>query len=166
MISILSQAKNWYVDATFKVVCKPFTQLFSVRAFVKSGENVKQVPLLFAIMSGKQKQDYIEVFNAIWQAAAEVFPTVAWLGCFFHWSQAVWRKVQELGLQRVYISDEKTHAYICQLLSLPYLPCEHITPIFERLEARAVTQPLQELTTYITTWLENPLWPASWSVFG
>ena len=88
--------------------------------------------------------------------------------CHFHWSQAIWQKVQELGLQRAYISDEKTHAYIRQLLSLPYLPCEHIAPIFERLEAKAVTQPLQELTTYITTtWLENPLWPtSSWSVFG
>ena len=116
MISILSQAKNWYIGATFKVVCKPFTQLFSVHAFVKSGENVKQVPLLFAIMSGKWKQDYIEVFNAVdtvlpkrnvqtitsdfkaamWQAAAEVFPTVARLGCFSHWSQAVWRKVNIL----------------------------------------------------------------------
>ena len=31
-----------------------------------------------------------------------------------------------------------------------------------------MTQPLQELTSYITsTWLENPLWPSlSWSVFG
>ena len=53
MMSILSQAKNWYVDAIFKVVHKPFTQLFSIHAFVKSGENVKQIPLLFAIMSGK-----------------------------------------------------------------------------------------------------------------
>ena len=100
MISILSQAKNWYTDVTFKVVHKPFTQLFSVHVFVKSGESVKQIPLIFAIMSGKCKQDYTEVFKAIdallptrnvqtltyltyldfeaamWQAAAEVFPTV------------------------------------------------------------------------------------------
>ena len=139
-------------------------------------------------MSGKCKQDYTEVFKAIdallptrnvqtltldfeaamWQAAAEIFPTVVPLGCFFHWSQVVWRKVQELGLQRAYTSDEKTHGYIRQLLSLPYLPCAHIGPIFERLQEKAVTQPLQELTTYIaTTLLENPLWPtSSWSVFG
>ena len=139
-------------------------------------------------MSGKHKQDYMEVFNAIetvlptrnvqtitldfeaamWQAAAKVFPTVARLGCFFHWSQAIWRKVQELGLQRAYTSDEKSHAYIRKLLSLPYLPCEHIGPIFRRLQEKAVTPPLQELTTYIaTTWLENPMWPtSSWSVFG
>ena len=59
MISILFEAKNWYIDATFKVVHKPFTQLFSIHAFVKSGESAKQIPLSFAVMSGKCKQDYI-----------------------------------------------------------------------------------------------------------
>ena len=52
MISILSEGKNWYIDATFKVVCKLFTQLFSIHAFVKLGESAEQIPLLFAIMSG------------------------------------------------------------------------------------------------------------------
>ena len=97
------------------------------------------------------------------------FSNLSLLACHFshdtcHFSPLV----QELGLQRAYTTDEKTHGYICQLLSLPYLPCEHIGPIFERLQEKAVTQPLQELTTYIaTTWLENRLWPtSSWSVFG
>ena len=45
MISILSEAKNWYIDATFKVIHKPFTQLFSIHVFVKSGESAKQIPL-------------------------------------------------------------------------------------------------------------------------
>ena len=83
-------------------------------------------------------------------------------------SLAIWHKVQELGLQPAYTSDENTHTYICKLLSLLYLPPEHIDPIFEKLQEKAVTQPLQELTSYIaSTWLGNPLWPSlSWSVFG
>ena len=51
-----------------------------------------------------------------------VFPGVAILGCCFHWTQAVWRKVQELGLQVAYNSDDKTHKYIKKLLALPYIP--------------------------------------------
>ena len=63
MISFLPEAKNWCIDATFKVVCKPFTHLFSIHAFVKLGQPAKQIPLLFAIMSGKYKQDYVGVFS-------------------------------------------------------------------------------------------------------
>ena len=88
--------------------------------------------------------------------------------CFFHWTQAVWRKAQELGLQVTYNTDNNTHKFIQKLLSLPYLPAEHIQPIFTKLQRKAVTQPLQELTTYIqSTWLSNTLWPSTvWSVFG
>jgi len=50
-VALLSKAKTWYVDATFRVVNTPFTQLFSVHGCVKSGGSVKQVPL---VMSGKK----------------------------------------------------------------------------------------------------------------
>ena len=45
MISILSQAKDCQVDATSKVLHILFTQLSSIHAFIKSGENVKQLSL-------------------------------------------------------------------------------------------------------------------------
>ena len=35
IIFLLSQAKMWYVDATFKVVQEPFKLLFSIHTFVK-----------------------------------------------------------------------------------------------------------------------------------
>lgn len=64
-ITLLRTAKTWYVDATFKVVKRPFTQLFSVHAFVRSDGNLKQLPLVFCIMSRRRKRDYIAGANKL-----------------------------------------------------------------------------------------------------
>ena len=65
MIQVLSSAKNWYTDATFKVVRPPFTQLFSKHAFVKHDDCVRQVPLMFVVISAKRKKDYKKVLKAV-----------------------------------------------------------------------------------------------------
>lgn len=33
-LELLSKAKTWYMDSTFHVVKKPWTQLFSINAFI------------------------------------------------------------------------------------------------------------------------------------
>ena len=40
------------------------------------------------------------------------FREVQLLGCAFHWNQALWRKLQELGLQTAYMRDRTTNGSI------------------------------------------------------
>ena len=90
-------------------------------------------------------------------------------GCVFHWTQAVWRKCQLLGLQSQYSSDGALQSYARKLLALPFLPAEHVEPTFQKLQSRATPVPLslKELCSYIsTTWLSGFWTPVDWSVFG
>lgn len=80
-------------------------------------------------MSGRRKQDYkgvlraitrlmieqpfvqevtIDFESAIWGAFKRVMPHVKLSGCCFHWTQAVWRHIQQSGLQRQYMQVGNT----------------------------------------------------------
>lgn len=63
----MCSAKVWYIDGTFKLCRKPFSQLLTINAFVRSDSCAKQIPLLFAIMSGRKKSDYKAVLKAVLQ---------------------------------------------------------------------------------------------------
>ena len=49
----------------------------------------------------------IDFEAAIWQVIPSVFHGVTMFGCYFHWSQAIWRKVQEFRLQVTYSADNR-----------------------------------------------------------
>lgn len=133
MVEYLSRARHWYVDGTFKIVGEPFTQLYSIHAFLKSTQGeLKQVPLMFVLMTGKRKRDYKMVLRQVinilvmgndlrsitadfeaglWSACRSVFPGVQLHGCCFHFMQTMYRKLQALGLQQEYATVDATHQF-------------------------------------------------------
>ena len=188
-LDVLRHAKRWYLDGTFKVVREPFVQLWSIHAFVCKDKDMKQLPLLFVFMSSRRTMDYNAVFQtlsdllgtpvpveemvldfelSLWKSIKICFPDVTVKGCAFHWSQSVWRRIQQVGLQSSYMQVAGVYQLCKQLLGLPFIPAQHIRPVFEKLQERATTPKLQELMDYVQmTWIDSLMWtPESWSVFG
>lgn len=90
--------------------------------------------------------------SAIWRAIAVTFPGVLCRGCIFHWKQAVWRKVQEVGLQRAYTKKNEFYVVLNKLMSLPYLPKEVIPDQFHLLRVHGEqSEMLQEVKINIVT---------------
>jgi hypothetical protein len=52
-----------YVDGTFEIIAKPFTQLFSMDGFIRKEQNLKQILLCFVLMSGWTERVYSEVLG-------------------------------------------------------------------------------------------------------
>ena len=126
-IELLYESPVWFIDGTFKTSLSIFAQIVTVIGLLRragSTEYTVVVPLVYALLSGKNKSLYTEVLevvrNAVRQyrinvcvptkimtefeleitnAAKTVFPGAPVSGCFFHLSQSVYRRIQKAGLQ-------------------------------------------------------------------
>jgi len=106
---------------------------------------------------------------ATWQAVRQVLPGLEIRGCLFHYTQAIYRKVQELGLTTQYAQDAGSRSMCRDVMALPLLPAEHIAPVFDNLTAGEMQVPaLQELVTYVRAqWIAGPVFKSTdISVFG
>ncbi|KRX76126.1 hypothetical protein T06_863, partial [Trichinella sp. T6] len=124
-LSILSEYTVWSMDGTFKIVPEWYQQMFTIHVFIAG----KLVPLVYCLIVHKDLSTYREIFdNLILKAAAlgvvlqpqtvicdfetalipalqGTFPGVNIQGCYFHFCQAVLRKVTDLGMRTSYIHE-------------------------------------------------------------
>ena len=81
--------------------------------------------MVYALLLNKQQAIYNRMFMMVKEAALNLglklsplsvlsdfeqalnFPTAQYRGCYYHYSQAIWRKVQASGLQEEYKAEDE-----------------------------------------------------------
>ena len=139
----LSECDEIYVDGTFKCCPKPYYQLVTVHGRYHD----RVIPVAFCLLKGKDVALYRKMMREIKQRVLQVsgqhlnptrvvtdfevslisaieteFPQSTVKGCYFHFTQSVWRRVVELGLAVPFKRDKALSNFVRKLMSLAYLP--------------------------------------------
>ncbi|CAK9292349.1 unnamed protein product [Gordionus sp. m RMFG-2023] len=181
MLKLLGAATTIYMDGIFYIVPRLYCQLYTIHVMY---ENV-MIPVIYALLPDKSRETYIQLFHIVinfctlkginfnppngqtdFEAAAIsalrfVFPNIVIKGCFFHYSQALWRKCQALGLVRDYLIDSHVHIVVRRMTTLPFCK-ENLAEVLLSCYSMATNNPsLLRFIEYMDhTWLgETALFP-------
>ena len=143
-------------DGTFYVVPKLFYQLFTV--FISIGTHT--IPAIHCLMTHKDEELYTAVVLKIkdlipqlqpakimsdWErgsrnAFKNVYPGTRIYGCWFHYSQAIWRKIEKCGLASSYLNNPELAVFVKKIMAIPLLPCDLIHSTYSVLEIPVLQQ--------------------------
>lgn len=76
----------------------------------------------------------VDFEQAALNAASNEFPDAEVHGWYFHFTQCIWRKIQNLGLQTKYNSDTLFALNMRKLAALAFLPAESVADRFKKLK--------------------------------
>lgn len=169
-LDLMHSASNVYFDGTFKVVPSIFFQLFTL--FVPSFDFAS--PVLFALMTRKTQALYAAIFEKTKELVPDFRPTFAMadfegasaaafrlvfgptdvFGCWFHFAQAVLKRVNRIGLNQAYLQNAEVKDVVRCILGIPLLPASQINVAADELRQRvtddsAYPHQLGELITYV-----------------
>jgi len=165
-------------DGTFYSCPGLFTQLYTLHGTI----NGSVFPLVFALLPNKKEDTYVRFFTllrdavlvrdsvltpgtflldfeiAAWNSVNTVFPLAQIRGCFFHYCQCIWRKVQGCGLATRYCDDDNLKRLVRRAAALPLVPPDQIEDVwFNALEENMdFSAEVTRFTDYVTeTWVER-----------
>ena len=157
-------------DGTFKTCPKMFYQVFILMALYGG----VYVPCLFGLLPDKSEDSYLRFFGMLWayndknnlpnnfeneffmcdfeqlirSSILLYYPSLNVLGCYFHFSQLVWRRVQKKGFQTIYEKNDKFNAVIRRMSALPFAPKNDLDAAFEIFEKRTESLDDDELEKF------------------
>lgn len=186
-LQLLSASDTIYMDGTFKISPRQFTQLFTLHIIYMGFF----IPVVYALLKDKSSDTYYQMFahlrrkmstlnlilnpislmldfeSGIIPSLRQHFPTSSINGCNFHFTQAVWRKVQSLGLVNHYKSGIPRRI-IKSLMALPFIPRTWVRQTFTAVTMmdNGELQAIAELLQYFRdTWLNGQYPITMWNVY-
>ena len=146
-LDLLLNKPHWFCDGTFKASPDIFYQIFSLHVYISGAV----VPVLYAMLPNKTRETYVRLLTklsemrdfhpesiltdfetAILSAFSDVFPDAARTGCFFHFSQCIFRQVQQHGLVTDYAVPEFS-IFVRMLAAFAFVPEKDVITSFETL---------------------------------
>ena len=185
MLEKLSQTSIIIADGTFKACPEPFEQIYVIFGVFDE----RKIPLVFAFLEGKTTHHYRRLFEIIKQKIGENFNILNWSpekiisdfetgltlavqtefpnavhwGCYFHFTQAIFRRVQNSGLQMAYRRDEQLKMFFRKFMSVGFLPMDEIggsiVRVLEDQETQSLVRRYIELEDFLryfyNTWFHT-----------
>ena len=176
-----------FCDGTFKVTPPLFDSLITVH--LQRGNHV--FPLFYALLTSRTQQLYVACLSRMKQsmdgititstmtdyeiglmnACREVFDCPSH-GCWFHYSQALLKRVRKIGLLGAFHRNSDLKRFIHQLMTLALLPAENVEATFDELRnqrprlAPDTERKLSDFLRYYERYWLRKITPARLSVFG
>ena len=169
-------------DGTFQTVPKIFFQLFTLNFFYHN----KLLPGVYALASEKSTRVYSRIFHVVKEFALKKglkfspptiisdfehslltsihahFPDSQNQGCFFHFTQCIYRKIKQTGLSSLYLNNDNFRLFIRLIMALAFLPDDEVLAsflIFEQFVQNKAKFLIPFCEYFRRTWLVNiPLW--------
>ena len=146
----LEFSEKWAVDGTFAVCPSLFYQLYTMHGIIKD----TTVPLVYCLMRSKTKEKYEELFAALKnlnamldphdvtidfeiaaiEALKSSFPNANIKCRFFHFAQANWQKIQNIGLAKEYQQDTDVRIILKSFVAFALIPEEDIYLGFQKIQ--------------------------------
>ncbi len=106
--------------------------------------------------------------HALRQTIQLSFPGACVKGCYYDYTQALWRKVQTLALQVEYSENEEVRSFIRKTTALAFVPREIVRVAFRRIcqEMPAVDGMETYASYYEETWLDGRFPPQAWNYYN
>ena len=146
-LKILEKCTTVYIDGTFKTCPGPYAQFVTIHGLYRG----RVLPFAMCLMSGKTIGHYRQflayIKGAVRRATHRDFepgnivcdfeqaliiaintelPTTRKCGCYFHFTQNLWRKIQGLGLSGAYQTVPRLEKILRKFMALGYLPVQLI----------------------------------------
>lgn len=154
----LCDSKYWMMDGTFRVVSKPFYQLYTIFGLAGLESNEMSFPLVFFLSTGKSEYIYSVMFETLIShikkcgfmiktkyvitdferaplKSLQKFIEVEGCGCYFHFKKVIRKNLGD-ELQSKVDSQPLINTRINQLYALSFLPPQMIPAAYIKLKPK------------------------------